>query len=193
LISLAAIIFGWLCWQDLTPSGVLTAENDFQKKSPQMSDLRPAVRVDPPASDAEGNHFQNVFIDPVYFDVQIPRLFRDAKVTIEYKNPDNHPFIQLGLKKNEGDWNYVFKLIERRGENIFNYRQGEGGWRTAEVVFGLDDSVMDKRTLHFMLSTPELDWDGHEIQIRKIAVLLERDPLTWENFWPRLKRLLGKI
>jgi hypothetical protein len=187
---LAVAILGWLAWLDITPGGVLTMENDFRRKSPEMSDLRPEARLGGLSVDDAGNIFQGIYIDPVYFDAEIPRLFRTATVRLEYRNAGDYPFLQIGLQRKGGAWNWEFRPVENRDEAVANYRQ-EGDWRRAEAEFGLSPEIMDGRVLHFMISAPGLDKSEDEIRVRKITVTLERDPLTRDNLWPRLERLTG--
>ncbi|MDP2683956.1 MAG: hypothetical protein Q8P20_02760 [bacterium] len=53
------------------------------------------------------DYFQYITTTPVYFDVNLPRLFSKATVTVKYKNPNDQPVIRLGVKqKNDA---YVYR------------------------------------------------------------------------------------
>ncbi len=57
------------------------------------------------------DYFQLITTSPIYFDVQTPRLFPKATVTIRYKNPDIQPIMQLGVRQANGA--YIYKDLSR--------------------------------------------------------------------------------
>lgn len=191
ILAAAAIgLLGWLFYADIVPSGKLEARNDFCLRSVRMSELYPGVRVGGAARGEDGECFRDARIEPVYFDVEIPRMFSRAKVIVKYRNIGDQPLIQIGIRKNGGGWNWAFKVMEREESDTVNYEEVDG-WRVAEADFLLGQEWTDGRTVHFMISAPQLEGSGRKIRLGEIRVVLEREPLTPSNFWPRLKEKIG--
>ena len=111
LIACAIILFFWLFIKDFIPSGVLVVKNDFFYKDIQISDLYPHVRVREIEKDKDGDWFQNMYIDPVYFKVNPPREFYKAKLKIKYKT-ERQPFFQTGIKQGIGALDFKFAPLE---------------------------------------------------------------------------------
>lgn len=111
LIAFFVSALFFLFYKDFVPSGRLVIINDFRSKSKLIFDLEPAVRLRKIRADRQGNFYQAIFIDPVYFNVNSPRFFEKAKVKIIYKNK-NQPLFQLGLKQDAASWNFDFRTLE---------------------------------------------------------------------------------
>ncbi|MBU4332099.1 hypothetical protein KKD19_04415 [Patescibacteria group bacterium] len=111
LILFFVFLFCYLFYKDFVPSGKLVIINNFQNKSQLISDLYPDVRVEKIKQDEQGNFYQTMFIDPVYFKINPPRAFRKATIKIVYKNKEQSLF-QIGLKLGEEGWVFDFKTLE---------------------------------------------------------------------------------
>jgi len=55
------------------------------------------------------DYYQQINHTPVYFDVNLPRLFPKATIKIKYGKPDNQPFFRLGIKQSNDA--YLFKNL----------------------------------------------------------------------------------
>ena len=203
LILLFLALLSYLTWANFVPSGLLKIEKKINKPSPYFSDFYPSVRMKKIEQDENGIFFQRMVIDPVYFDLLMPRQFEKAKVKIKYQNP-NQPLFQIGLKRIDQPWTFDFrKLLSpltntplpplEGGIGIKGLSSKEGDWTISENEFTLYPFLIDNRTLHFVLSSPDLDINLNEIKISDIEVTLEREPWTLENFWGRFRSYLGKL
>ncbi len=100
------LFFGWLFIQ---PDGQLTVSfkphpnesstgwfQDFASKEPYrlIGKLRSGM----------GDYFQDITIDPVYFDIPAFRSWETAKVTAWYENPDEQPTLALGVQQPGGGY-----------------------------------------------------------------------------------------
>jgi hypothetical protein len=224
LIFLILVHLSYFAWQNFVPSGILKVEKKIEKQSPYFSDFYPSIRMKeveqeevdiffstsrPP--DRKKIFFRRMTIDPVYFDLLMPRQFEKAKVKIKYQNL-NQPLFQIGLKRIDQPWTFDFKELPSPFL-IPSYQRGSGGcysplvkgdkggclrglsrkeenWTTSEAEFILYPFLIDDRTLHFVLSSPDLDINLNEIKISDIEIILEREPWTWQNFWGRFKTYL---
>ena len=200
LILSASLIIGWLGYKDFVPSGVLEIENNFKSKSVLISQLYPENRLKEiekpsfatmPAGRQEvtegrenGVYFQTIRIDPVYFDLTIPRFFKTAKVIIKYQNPLQNQF-QIGIKDVNSEWNFLFKTLEDREKGIVPLEKDD--WQIAQAEFKLQPWFIKDRKIYFILSSPLLYDKQEEIKIAQIKIILEREPWTKENFLPRVK------
>lgn len=108
--SLPIILLGWLLYKDFVVSGVLEAEYDFKSRSPLISALRPQGRVSE-ILNKDGDSFQEVTKEPVYFDARLPRIFDTAEVTVRYKN-FGEDIIELGAMKDFERWSFDLKPVE---------------------------------------------------------------------------------
>lgn len=107
--------FGWLVYQNSVVGGKLFIVKDFCNESDFISDLYPENRIGRAEKDVD-DCFQQIFVEPAYFKVKVPRTFNMANVKLVYRNPDQTIF-QLGLMKrriNPLDWNFTLKLLENK-------------------------------------------------------------------------------
>ncbi|TSC96073.1 MAG: Uncharacterized protein Athens101410_226 [Parcubacteria group bacterium Athens1014_10] len=179
-------VISWLFYKDFVPSGVLEIKNTFKSKSVLISALYPENRLRK-IEEQGGIYFQTMRIDPIYFDLTIPRFFKTAKVIIKYQNPSRNLF-QIGLKNVDSDWDFLFKTLEDKEKGIALIEKD--GWRTAEADFELQSWLIKDRELYFILSSPLLYDKQAEIKISEIKIILEKEPWTAENFLPRFKNYL---
>src|SRR3990167_7536652 len=72
---------------------------DLRDQEQIISDLQPAGRVSSPEADLDsGVQYRRWRLEPIYFDVFMPRLYEKATVSLTYSNP-SQKFISLGLRK----------------------------------------------------------------------------------------------
>lgn len=187
LICLASGIIFWLFYKDFVPNGQLVVENNFKKRAALISGLYPFERLRGIEKEADV-YYETIYIDPVYFDLTIPRFFKTAKVIIKYQNP-SHNLFQLGLKDVNSDWNFLFKTIEDKDKGI--EPQTVGGWQEAAIDLSLEPWFIKDHKLYFILSSPLLYNQQKEIKISQIKIILEREPWTFKNFSSRLKDYLN--
>lgn len=181
-IFFAIIVIFWLFYKDFVPMGKLEIKNDFRKKSVLISDLYPKNRIK--KIEQEADDYQQVMrIDPIYFDVAIPRFFKTASVIIKYQNPSQNLF-QIGLKDVKSDWNFSFKTLEDKENNIAPYEAE--GWKIAQADFELGPWFINNNKLYFILSSPMLYDREEEIKISEIKIIFKKEPWTNSNFLPRL-------
>lgn len=110
-------IFFWLIYKDLVVSGRLNASYDFENRSPFITVLRPQSRVSDIMTTKDGDYFQNIKQEPIYFDVRLPRKFQKAEVKIKYKNFDQTIF-EIGAMTDRERWNFDLKPIENKAINF---------------------------------------------------------------------------
>ncbi len=181
LIFVVFSLLVWFTWMNFVPLGTLKVKKDVEKPSPYFSDFYPSVRMRGIERDETGNVFRTMIVDPVYFDLLMPRQFAEAEVRIKYQKTQDQPLF-VGLKKTNEPWAFDFRKLLDKGN----------GWQMGKVDFILYPFLIDDRTLHFVLSSPNLDINLKEIKISQIEVILKKEPWTWENFLPKAKRYLSK-
>lgn len=107
----------WLFYQNLVPTGILVLHNKKGSAASPISDLHPAKRLieinedDPPHRRASNN--QTFYIDPVYFDVKVPRRFDKIMVDIAWQN-QAQPILELGARKARDEFNFILKPLQNK-------------------------------------------------------------------------------
>lgn len=182
LIIIPILILGWLVNKNLVPSGKLMASYNFREISPFISRLYPVGRVLGVEQNKNGDYYQSVAIDPVYFKVYLPVSFERAKIILKFQtNKVNN--LRLGYQIGP-DFQYYFK-------NVIPIRR-EGEWQVAEVNFNLQNAYIKDNKLKFAVSSPHLDEYEGEIKIHSIEVVLEKEPLTFSDI-PSLVKKFFKV
>ena len=161
LIFLCLAVIIWLFYKDFVPSGILEINNDFKKRSVLISEFYPENRLRE-IEQKDDTYFQAMRIDPIYFDLTVPRFFDTAEVTINYQNPSRNLF-QIGLKNVNSEWDFLFKILEDREKGIAPLEKG--GWKIGQTGFELQPWFMQGRQLYFILSSPLLYDNQAEIKI----------------------------
>ncbi len=153
---LLLVYFGYLYFIDSRKEFVI--DYDFCKASTRrITGLTPYGRVKP--IDKQ-KCIQRMIIDPVYFDVNIPRRYKRAEVYIDYSSDVD---FRLGVKKNfqKWEWNFSEPIITSFG----NYNR-------ALFVFALDEIDFNKK-LGFMISAPSLQDDERFIDFYNLKVIFK--------------------
>ncbi len=71
---------------------------------------------------------------------------------------------------------------------ISNYKTPqtlEDGWKINQVDFDLTNARIENRKLRFIISIPKLEQEQDVIPIKQIKVSLDKEPLTWAEFWKK--------
>lgn len=162
LILIPVLILIWLLKENIFVGDNLRYYNDFSKKSPFISDFFPQGRAE------LKNDIWRINLEPIYFDVYYPGKFQSATVKIIYKNTGGQ-MIRMGIRK-PGEWNYEFKTLEEN-KNGFVFAQG---WREKEMNFDLENVLVEKNKLRFIISSPNLETNQNEILVKSLGVVLKK-------------------
>lgn len=162
---------------DFSPSGQLEMSYDFEHTSPFISRLSPDGRVLEIRRNEDGEYYQPMVIEPVYFDVRLPQAFERVKVEILYDKPSKIPF-KLGFRT-PGEWSWILKDMTPI--------DGSGNWTHGITDFELNNARYDNGNIRFILASPRLDESGDEIKIHRINMLFTKEALRFNNFWYRVK------
>ncbi|XOU94781.1 MAG: hypothetical protein ACNFW9_01810 [Candidatus Kerfeldbacteria bacterium] len=115
------IIFAFIINSNFAPLGILDIEynvnedsnlvRNFANKEPDklIGTINPATNND---------YYQLITTTPVYFDVNVPRAFTKATVTMKYQNIDQQPEISLGVK--QANKAYYYKDMAFFNESLEN-------------------------------------------------------------------------
>lgn len=100
-------VFVFICIlnQHFVLNGKFEIKYDVVKGSKLISNFaskEPDKLIGTKNSLGNNDYFQLITVEPVYFDVKVPRPFQKATVTLKYQNPNNQPAIQLGVKQSNG-------------------------------------------------------------------------------------------
>jgi len=177
LILVSVFLVGFLFWRDLAVSGKLEAEYNLKYPSPFITPLTPYDRLVEVKNKNE-RYFQSTIAEPVYFGVRLPRSFRQITFWVNFRSEPNEIFRLAAFADKDKE------IFEINGfEEIKNI--GEG-WQEGRVTFDMTNKNFNFQKYQFMFSAPQLKIDGHEVDISKIKILAEREPLTWAGFWEKV-------
>lgn len=112
LINLFMILFGvlflfFLVWYDINPSGQRVVKHNFTKTNNLVRGPYPVDRL-VEQKNVDGD-FWEVAIDPVYFDLYIPRLYQSITFTSIFKLTNNQTVIELGGLGSDQGWQITLK------------------------------------------------------------------------------------
>lgn len=111
IILIPVFIFLWLANKQFAPLGVLEINYDFNKESPFISDLYPELRTDGIKKE-DGEYFNTIHEDTVYFDLTLPRLYKKAKVQVKFKG--TNPILDMGAEKEKDVWAFEMRPLENK-------------------------------------------------------------------------------
>ncbi len=109
-------------------------------------------------------------------------------------SPDNyfdvHTDIAIPLDQVDSldDYQYV----------IASYPQADtvGSWKVASASVSVPKLYFEKQgynyVSHFIISLPGLSENNRRLNIQKVTVRFEKDPITWSNIIPRLKNIFSR-
>lgn len=124
-ISLYAYIGIFLIQKNFVFDGKFFVSYDFEDASPFISELKPRGRINQEfQKDEFNNSYQELYADPVYFDLSLPRSFTEADVTLRYKNK-SESLLELGLFSKEKPENLHLQPVEH---GLLEKIKNEGKW-----------------------------------------------------------------
>jgi hypothetical protein len=91
-------------------NGKLEIVYDFSKPNAFIGRLTPEGRVDE-IEQLNGDYFQTIKIDPVYFDLELPASYEQAVIEVKYQS-QNQPVIEIGGLVGKDIWNFQTKPIQ---------------------------------------------------------------------------------
>ena len=113
-----AIFLARIAYLAVVPSGQVTYNNDFIKRSDFLSKFKPRERL---GATEVGQ--QKLIGDPVYLALRTPRPFWQTKLSIWFK-PEDQPLLEVGLLRDKELWRYELKpLYNRTIEELYRARQ----------------------------------------------------------------------
>ncbi len=114
--TLAVGVIGWVGYRYFAFNGEFAYSYYFNSTPGLISEFTPAGRALAREQNTEnGDYYQRIISDPVYFSIDLPSAYPEADVTIEYQNPSQN-IVQLGLELDDDDttWNYDFQPLENK-------------------------------------------------------------------------------
>ncbi len=114
LSILGVSILGYVLVIYYAPHGEFSYSYYFNEEPGIISEFGPSGRaLTREQNTSNGEFYQRLVGDPIYFSVQLPSPYPEAEVTIEYQNPDDN-IVQIGLRLDDDEeaWNYDFKPLE---------------------------------------------------------------------------------
>ncbi len=153
---LLLVYFGYLYFID-SRKGFLIDYNFCKSSTGRITGLTPYGRVEP--IDKE-KCIQRMVLDPVYFDVNVPRKYKKAEVYIDYISDVD---FRLGVEKNIQRWEWKFS--EPTITNLGDYKR-------ALFVFSLDEIDFSKK-LRFIISAPSLQNNKRSIDFYNLKVMFK--------------------
>ncbi len=102
-VLLPGVLFGWLAWQELVPTGEFRLSWEPGDRSAFIDPIRPDQRVERPVR-VEGFTGQRVTGDPVYTFIHPHREFTEVSVDIHFDPYTDVPIVEAGaLVSADGD------------------------------------------------------------------------------------------
>lgn len=108
--SIPIVFIFWAFYNFFAMDGYMKAEYDFGNQNAFVRNLYPKIRLNN-IDYADGKFFQEMILNPVYFDVKVPVNFKKALVTINYKK-QNQPVIELGGATDYYGKSYLLKPVD---------------------------------------------------------------------------------
>lgn len=177
----------WLIAKDLGISGRLDVVYDFSHDSPFIKRLWPPGRV-LPIEFQNGAAVQRMIIDPVFVNVRLPRLYRDATVEVIFQKPEEQE-LKIGIRVRPDGWYWEIRPLQIEPAEKPGFFRGRV---TFENLRKFD--VTDDGEIYFLLNAPNLLESGRSILFTEFRVIAIKEPLRWWDTLPRgfgfIKRLL---
>ncbi|MFH1838341.1 MAG: hypothetical protein ABH808_02510 [Candidatus Kuenenbacteria bacterium] len=181
LILLFAILIFWFFWQNYVPLGYLKATQDFKTSQKFISDFYPKEKI----------HDDGIVDIPIYFKIKTPQYFKKAYVTIIYQNPSK-VHLDLGIRDNlspqqcvnnknlsSAEWCKTWGLQkeEYKNKSLSEKAISNEDWQEATLNFSLENIPLIEQNYEFMISVSDKTLLRHKIKVKKIKIILEKDPL----------------
>ena len=108
-IALLGIVIS-VIYIDLDVDGTRVIEHSLGSEHVMVSGPNPELRVNNIKFFTKDPYW-DVYIDPVYFDMVLPRRYDSVDVVLEYQ-ADGVPFIQFGAQTSEDGWNFAWNGVQ---------------------------------------------------------------------------------
>lgn len=164
---IALLVIGFVCYQNLIPSGTLILTQDFKKIKPGISDLGPSTRV------VYKSGQRVLTIEPVYMKINTLYSFNTVKLILSRVDTSSQP-LSIGVRTSTL-WNYEWQTYK------------DGG-----VTFPWNP-YFDTHTIEVALSSPGLESAPKKIILSNIRVELSRQALTSDTFKHYVAKILSAI
>lgn len=144
----AFVLFGWIVWANLMPTGSVTLHCSAEACNPQIRNFA-SKEADVLIGTTKRSEepFRLITVDPLYFDVKVFRPLRRATIRLVYQNPNQQERLNIGMHE-EGGYTF-FPLASHsariadllKNEDWKNIRSGDDilFFRDREGVQGFDD------------------------------------------------------
>lgn len=116
LFLVGTVCVGFVLYRYFGMGGEFRLVYDYSDTGNYISEFTPTGRALAREQNSEnGEYYQRIIIDPVYFTVDLPSAYPEATVTIEYQSPEQS-ITQLGLRLTDDDtlWSYDFHTLENK-------------------------------------------------------------------------------
>jgi hypothetical protein len=193
LFFVLLVVIGVLIILDINPSGKRTVFHSVIKPNGLVDGPRPADRLLGVVGNDKITSAWEVAIDPVYFELYIPRLYQ--RITFELIiDPGEQDIIELGGLGSSQGWQVSLKpafdasLISSKQPEMVDER-----YYKLRATFTPEELFLAGHIYTFVVSAPDLKINNHTLKIREANFYLEKEPITLSNlpkkaqsFWERL-------
>jgi hypothetical protein len=186
LILFFIVLIFWLLWQNYVPLGYFKAIQNFKTPQKFISNFYPKERV----------YSDGIVEMPIHFKVRGPQYFKKARVTIIYQNP-LQVSLDLGIRNNLipqecinnkdplsntrcKEWG--LRKEEYKNESLSKKAVLNEDWEEATLNFSLENIPLIEQNYEFIISPSNETSLRHTIKVKKIKIILEKNPLTWQEF-----------
>lgn len=111
LVLIPIVVLGWLGVKNFVPSGTFVVRHAVNEASSFVDALAPNERVSALKKDTDGNWFQTIVADPVFFFVHPHRSFETIDATIWFKNTDT-PIVEFGALTSINPPRYFLRTLQ---------------------------------------------------------------------------------
>jgi len=186
------IVIGVLVILDINPSGKRIVFHSAIKPNGLVDGPRPADRL----LGVVGNDMSaawEVAIDPVYFELYIPRLYQ--RITFELIiDPGEQDIIELGGLGSSQGWQVSLKpAFDASLTSSEQPEKVDEKYYKLSATFTPEELFLAGHIYTFVVSAPDLKTNNHTLKIREANFYLEKEPITLANlpdkaqrFWQRL-------
>jgi hypothetical protein len=171
IILIPILLFGWLLWQDLVPTGRLVINYDVGHLSPFVNRLLPGERALPPTKLPGGIWAQQVIDEPAYFTVEPPRHFDFVELEMVWSN-QSVPIVELGGSADKDGTQITLEPLQ----NLLIDQSVWGRVEDGQVILLQRDQDFES-VQDFLDNMPERD------QIATYHYDLTK-PYVLDNYWP---------
>lgn len=122
-LLLPGVLFGWLAWQELVPTGEFNVSWEPGDRSAFIDPIRPDQRVEKPVQ-VEGFSGQRVVGDPVYTFIHPHREFSEITVAIQFDPQTEVSIVEAGALVSANGDDEVYHL-----QPVFNRLIEDSPWQ----------------------------------------------------------------